>query len=123
VSGISVLLVALVAPFGQLFLGDPGAPVIPVLPAGAVPRLGGGWLPNPPPPPEKYILATAAAAGRQPGDVVVSRKLESATLGPAREFPRVGKGRLWQLHYRCDVFGPDGPYTISVDRGAIVLVP
>jgi hypothetical protein len=121
--GAYILIVTALTPFGQLFLSDDPVAMVPVLPAIALPRIGGGWLPNPPPPSEKYILAAAAAAGRQPGDFVVSRKLESAKLGAARQFGGVGKGRLWQLHYRCDVFGPDGAYTIYVDRNAIVRVP
>jgi hypothetical protein len=119
----SILIAVTLTPFGQLFLSDDPGPVVPVLPAIALPRIGGGWLPNPPPPSETSILAWAMAAGRQPGDIVVSRKLESAKLGAARQYGGVGKGRLWQLHYRCDVFGPDGAYTIYVDRNAIVRVP
>ncbi len=107
-----LLLLALLGPFGELFLFDDTGGRVPVLPAYAVPRTGGGWLPNPPPPSKGYILAAAVAAGRQPGDVVVSRKLESQELRAARQFRLVGKGRLWLLNYRCDVLGPDGPYTI-----------
>ncbi|QJW94309.1 hypothetical protein [Frigoriglobus tundricola] len=120
---VLLLLVALLGPFGELFLSDGTVARVPVLPAFAVPRTGGGWLPTPPPPSVAYLLGVAAAAGRQPGDFVVSRILESQELGAARQFPPIGKGRHWVLHYRCDVFGPDGPYTIYVDRNAIVRVP
>jgi hypothetical protein len=118
---VYVLMMTVVGPFGQLFWSDPPA-TVPILPSFAVPRIGGGWLPNPSPPSEKYVL-DSVAAGRLPGDVVVSRKLESVRLGPARQFGVVGKGRFWQLHYRCDVNGPSGPYTLYVDRAAIVRVP
>jgi hypothetical protein len=114
-------MMTVVIPFAQLFWSDPGG-VVPILPSFAVPQTGGGWLPNPPPPSEQYVL-DAIAAGRQPGDVVVSRKLESVKLGAARQFGGVGKGRFWQLHYRCDVNGPSGPYVLYVDRAAIVRVP
>lgn len=120
---VLLLLVALFGPFGDLYLSDGTGARAPVLPAFALPRTGGGWLPPPPPPSVAYILGTAAAAGRQPGDFVVSRKLEFQELHAARQFPTVGKGRLWVLNYRCDVFGPDGPYTIYVARDAIVRVP
>ena len=123
VPGVYVLIATVATPFCQFFLSDPGRPVVPVLPAVAVPRIGGGWLPNPPPPSEQYLLAQAAAAGRRPGDLIVSRQVASAQFGAARQYPGVGKGRLWLLQYRCEAFGPDGPYTIYVDRAAIVLVP
>ena len=118
-----LLLVMLLGPFGELFLSDGIGGRAPILPAYAVPRIGGGWLPSPPPPSEGCILAAAAATGRKPGDVVVSRKLESQELRAARQFPRIGNGRLWLLNYRCDVFGPDGAYTIYVQRDAIIRVP
>jgi hypothetical protein len=35
----------------------------------------------------------------------------------------VGVARLWELTYRCQLIGPDGPYTIDVDRTALVRVP
>jgi hypothetical protein len=121
--GVVVLLGAMVDPFAQFYFRDPGGPRVPILPAAAVPRIGGGWLPSPPPPSVNYFLTAAAAAGRQPGDFVVSRKVTQAKLGDARQFPLVGKGRLWEIHYECQILGPDGPYAVYTDRTAIVLVP
>lgn len=118
----SVLLVTLSNPFAQFILADPTGSV-PVLPAGATPRIAGGWLPNPPPPSKEYVLSASAAAGRPPGGFVVYRKVDSATIGDARVYPGVGKGRLWRVTYRCEVNGPAGLYTVYVDRAAIVRAP
>ncbi len=119
-SGATILLVVATNPFVQLYTDYTG-PMVPILPPIAMPRVGGGWLPNPPPPSEKYVLAAAADAGRQPA-AVVSRQLLKTELSAVRDFPRVGKGRIWTLHYECKVFGPDGPYTFYTDRSAIIRV-
>jgi hypothetical protein len=107
---------------GQHYLADPSARV-PILPAFAAPRSGGGWLPPPGPPSAAYIQAKLAQGRRQPGDKIVSHKLVSERLGAPRFYPGVGRAREWQLTYRCQIDGPDGPYSFYVDRTALVREP
>ena len=43
--------------------------------------------------------------------------------GEAYAFDAVTGARLWQVTHRVDVVGPDGLYTVYVDRSALVLAP
>jgi hypothetical protein len=107
---------------GEWYLTDPTDQAV-ILPRAAVPRVAGGVLPPPGPPSNRYIMAALAAAGRTPGDVIVSHRLEREVVLAPRPFPLVGRARLWQVTHRIDVAGPDGPYTLYVDRSALVLAP
>jgi hypothetical protein len=109
-------------PIGHFYSADPDNRV-PILPTIAVPRAAGGLLPPPGPPSDRYIQAALAGAGRQPGDVIVTHRLVRERVGVPRFYRGVGHAAHWELSYRCDVVGPDGPYTIYVDRNAMVLVP
>jgi hypothetical protein len=122
VAMLGMLLSWGVTPLGQHYFADPSQRT-PILPAFAAPRSGGGWLPPPGPPSAAYIRAALAKAGRQPGDKIVSHKLESERVGAPRFYPSVGRAREWQLTYRCQIDGPDGPYSFYVDRTALVREP
>jgi hypothetical protein len=113
---------ASVVPIGQHFLADPSRRT-PILPAAAVPRVAGGWLPPPGPPSPEYIRSALAAAARLPGDVIVVHGLERERVSAPRLYPGVGLAIEWQLTYRCQVVGPDGPYTVYTDRTALVRLP
>jgi len=49
--------------------------------------------------------------------------LERQKISAPRQFRGVGRASLWEVAYLVEVVGPDGPYTIYVDRSALVIVP
>lgn len=107
-------------PLGDWYLSDPSTRT-PILPSAAIPGAIGGMLPPPWSPSDSYIMAVLADANRTPGDVIVGRRLEQEKVLAPRLIPRVGLARLWLVTYRVDVVGPDGPYSVYVDRAALVL--
>ncbi len=118
----TVLIAGLVglAPLVQHYLLD-SSDSTPILPAFLAPKAMGGELDPPGPPSVAYIMARLV--GRTPGDVIVRHWLEVEAVKPARNYRRVGRAREWQLMYRCDVVGPDGPITLYTDRDCLVRWP
>jgi hypothetical protein len=109
-------------PIGEWYCPDPSART-PILPPVALPRAVGGLFPAPGPPSDRYVLALLATNGRTPGDVVVGHHFVREQVTAPRLFPIVGPARLWEVSYRVDVVGPDGRYSVYVDRSALVLAP
>jgi hypothetical protein len=108
----------------QFYYGDPFGSATPVLPAVAVPQEAGGILIPPGPPSAKYVFASLAAAGRRPGDRIVEYHLVDQKVEGLRPYRVTGAGQvwgsIWRLTYCCRVNGPGGPYSLYVDRTALL---
>lgn len=115
-----LILAALDVPqIGRFYFTDPdrGAPAI--LPALALPRVAGGFLPAPNPPSDRSF---GVKTGR--GEVAMTRVLFDEMFDPVRVYPNVGPARCWRLTYRIKIIEPGGKVrVVYVDRHALVRTP